>query len=274
MTPDNYNPTTWNWGYILTQAATLGLKIIGAILILVIGYFVATFLSKVLDRVLEKVGFDRLIERGGIKRAMSRTGWDASTLVSKVVFYALMLFVLSFALNVFGPNPISTVLNQFIAFFPNILVAIAIVVLAAAIGSAVRDIVNGAVGGLNYGPALANAAYVGILVMGVFMALNQLHIAPEIVNGLFYACLAIIVGISVVAIGGGGIKPMEERWRSAMSRVDQEVPRIAQQINGASDGQAYRSGSTTVVQTPGQVYPTQPGNMPQTPQNPNSGYMG
>ena len=265
MTPNNYNPTTWNWGYILTEAATLGLKIIGAILILVIGYFVASFLGKVLDRVLERVGFDRMIERGGIKNAMSKTGWDASTLVSKVVFYALMLFVLSFALNVFGPNPISTVLNQFIAFFPNILVAIAIVVLAAAIASAVRDIVNGAVGGLSYGRTLATASYVGIIVMGIFMAMNQLHIAPEIVNGLYYACLAIIVGVSVVAIGGGGIKPMEERWRTAMSRVDQEVPRIAQQINGATDGQSYRTTTVTTPQTPGVVYP---------PQNPNSGYMG
>lgn len=262
----NYNPSTWNVGYILTSAATFGLKLLGCIAILVIGYFVATFLAKALDKILERVGFDRAIERGGIKQAMSRSGWDASTLVSKVVFYALMLFVLSFALSVFGPNPISNALSQFIAYFPNILVAIGIVVLACAIGSAVRDIVNGAMGGLSYGRTIATVASVGIIMLGVFMALDQLNIAPAIVNGLWYAMLAIIVGVSVVAIGGGGIKPMEERWRTAMDRVDQEVPRIAQSAS-----------ATTVTPSMGQpvtpgMYPDQPGTVyPNTPGG--SGYV-
>ena len=63
-------------------------------------------------------------------------------------------------------------------------------------------------GSVSYGKAVANGVGAAILVVGVFMALNQLQIAPAIVSGLFYALLAIIVGVTVIAVGGGGIGPM------------------------------------------------------------------
>lgn len=231
MDTTNYNPMTWDWAYIGAQAGNFGLKLLACLAILFIGYLVAKFLSRIVDRLLVKIGFDRMIERGGIKQAMSRSGYDASALVGKIIFYSLMVFVVAVALNVFGPNPISTIFSQFIAFFPNILVAIFIVVVAASVGSAVRDIVGGALGGLSYGQTIATASYVGIIVLGVFMALNQLQIAPEILNGLWYAVLAIVVGVTVVAVGGGGIRPMEQRWQRALERADMEIPRMAEKIS-------------------------------------------
>src|SRR4051812_39601843 len=99
-------------------------RLLLAIVILVIGYFVAKLLSRLLDAVLKRVGFDRLVERGGIKRALARTNYDASSLLGRVVFFAVMLFVLQFAFGVFGPNPISTMLNAVIAFLPNLFSAV------------------------------------------------------------------------------------------------------------------------------------------------------
>jgi hypothetical protein len=58
--------------------------------ILVIGYMIARFLSKLFNKLLEKIGFDRLVERGGIKRALARTNWDASDILSKVLYYFVM----------------------------------------------------------------------------------------------------------------------------------------------------------------------------------------
>ena len=279
MTPTDYNPMAWNWGFIATQAATFGLKLLGAIIILIVGYYVAGFVAKVLDRVLLKIGFDRIIERGGIKQAMANTGYDAARLVSQIIFYALMIFVIAFALNVFGPNPISDMFSRFIAFFPNILVALVIVIAAAAIGALVRDLIRGAIGGLSYGRTIASTAYVGILMMGAFMALVQLNIAMPIIVGLWYAMLALAVGVGIVAIGGGGIKPMEERWRRALDRADQEVPRLANQVQAQAGNQGYSQpiasgysqGNQPAVP---QIYPNQPGTVYPT-QNPNNpGYSG
>jgi MFS family permease len=251
---NNYNPAIWDWGYLLGQAAMLGLKIFGAVLIFVAGYYVVSFVAKMLDRALNRIGFDRMIERGGIKQAMQGTGTDPSMLLSKIIFYTLMIFVTAFALNVFGPNPISDIFSRFIAFFPNILVSIAIVVIAAAIGSVVRDLVKGAIGGLSYGNGVATASYVGILVLGAFMALTQLNIAMPIIVGLWYAMLALAVGVGIVAIGGGGIKPMEERWRRTLDKADHELPRVKEQFREGSFAEPQRYAQQGMNQ-PGVVYP-------------------
>ena len=90
-------------------------------------------------------------------------------------------------------------------------------------------LVESVLGGLSYGRTLAMVASAAVWVVGIAAALNQVEIAPEIVNGLFYAMLALLVGVGIVTIGGGGIQPMRERWQRALTRIDQEAPRMRQE---------------------------------------------
>src|SRR5262245_18054130 len=106
--------------------------------------------------------------------------------MAKLLFYGLLLFVLQFAFGIFGPNPISNLLTQIIAYIPNILVAAIIIVVAAAVAKGVSDILGISLGGLSYGRWVAKLAATAIIIIGVFAALDQLGIAPTIVNGLFY----------------------------------------------------------------------------------------
>jgi hypothetical protein len=128
--------------------ATFIPKLIAFLVILIAGYFVAKAIAGLLDRLLERVGFDRWVERGGVKRALARSRFDASSLLSQIVFYVVFLFVLQLAFGVFGPNPISDLLEGVIAYLPNIFVAIVILVVGAAIAAPVKVIVEGARGGL------------------------------------------------------------------------------------------------------------------------------
>lgn len=210
-------------------------KLVAFLLILVIGYFVAKAITKVLDRVLERVGFDRAVERGGVGRALAKSKFDASSLLAQVAFYALMLFVLQLAFGVFGPNPVSDLLHGVIAYLPNVFVAILILVIGAAIAAAVKEIVEASLGGLSYGRGLAYGASAAILVVAVFAALDQLEIAPVIVTGLFYAILAIIVGSAIVAIGGGGIWTMRSLWERAAQRAEQESSRVRDEARGSKE---------------------------------------
>ncbi len=205
-------------------------NLIAFLLILVVGYFLSTFLGKLVDKVLTKVGFDRAVERGGIKQALSASGYHPSQILGKLAFYTVFLFVLQLAFGVFGPNPISDLLTRVIAYLPNVFVAIVIVVLAASIAAGAKDLVKATLGGLSYGAALANVAGGAILFVGAIAALNQLGVAPEVVNGLYYAILATIVGVSVVAIGGGGIQPMRARWEAGLSALEQEVPKAREHV--------------------------------------------
>lgn len=203
-------------------------KILLFILILVVGWLIARALASLLDTLLEKVGFDRWVERGGVRRVLGGTEIDASDLLAKIVFYALILIVLQLAFGVFGPNPVSDLIEGIIAYLPNIFVAILIMVVAAYLAAAVRDIVRGVIGGTNLGRFLATASYVAVLVIGIFAALTQLRIAPAIVVGLFYALLAIVVGSTIVAVGGGGIAPMRTRIDKWLNSAEDEVEKMAE----------------------------------------------
>jgi len=204
-------------------------KLVAFLLILAIGYFVAKLIGKAVDKVLERVGFDRAVERGGVKRALARSEYDASTIVGKLVFYALLLFVLQMAFGVFGPNPISDLLTGVIAFLPKAIVAIIIVVVAAAIATAVRELISNALGGLSYGTILANIAAAFILGLGIIAALNQVGIATTVTMPILIAVLATIVGILVVGVGGGLIKPMQARWEGYLDTMSRETTKMRQQ---------------------------------------------
>src|SRR5688572_11641203 len=103
-------------------------KLLLALAVVVAGYFLARLICRLFSGLLERVGFDRLVERGGIKRVLARTRYDASSLLGRLLFYTIMLFVLQLAFGVFGPNPISSLITAVIAFLPNLFAAILIVI--------------------------------------------------------------------------------------------------------------------------------------------------
>ncbi|MRR13512.1 hypothetical protein EG835_13915 [bacterium] len=199
------------------------------------GYLIAKGLQKLTDALLDRVGFDGLVERGGVKRWMARSRFDASDLLARGVFWVGMIFVLQLAFGVFGPNPVSDILNGLIAYLPNVFAAALIVVVAAAVAAVVRDMIDAATGTLSDGKMLANGTAIAIMVVAGFAAASQLGIAPAIVNGLFYAILAAVVGIAIVAIGGSGIIPMREYWSKTLHRVEAEAPMIKQEVRQAPE---------------------------------------
>ena len=204
------------------SVATVAPKLLVFLLILIVGWIIAKLISKAVDKILERVGFDRAVERGGVRKALENSRYDASTIVGKIVYYALVLVVLQFAFGVFGPNPVSDLLAGVIAFLPRLLIALVIVVVAAAIAAAVRDIVTNALSGLSYGRLLGNIASVFILGLGIIAALNQVGIALTVTLPVLIAVLGTIGGILVVGVGGGLIKPMQHRWEDYLTRAERD----------------------------------------------------
>ncbi|MFD0787441.1 hypothetical protein ACFQZ8_26355, partial [Micromonospora azadirachtae] len=211
-------------------------KAVAFVAILVVGWLVAKAALKIVHRILDRVGFDRAVERGGIRRALGRSRYDASGIVAKLVQYGLLLVALQLAFGIWGPNPVSDLIAGVIAWLPRAFVAIVIVVVAAAIASAAKDIVGGALGGLSYGRALGTIAYVFVLGLGVVAALNQIGVATTVTTPVLIAVLATIGGILVVGVGGGLVRPMQSRWETWLTRAEQESHSIAEHAR------AYRAG--------------------------------
>ncbi len=229
------------------DVATFVPKLIGCLIILLIGYLIAKAIEKILDKILKRAGFDTLVERGGVKKALAKSKYDAASILGRVVFYAIMLVVLSMAFGVFGSNPVSGYLDAAVAYLPKVFVAILIVIIASAIAAAVKTLLTDTLGALSYGKFLAGAASAAILVVGIVAALDQLQIARNVVDAVLYAGLAALVGVVVVAVGGGGIEPMRGRWQNVLTKYDQEKPRVQQQVAQAPSmsDQAQHAASTT-----------------------------
>ena len=217
----------------LSTVAVFVPKLIGFLLILVIGIIIAKVVAKAIGTVLEKVGFDKAVERGGVKKALAKSKFDASDIVAKLVYYTLLLFVLQMALGVFGPNPISDLIASVIAFLPKLIVAIIIIVVAAAIAAAVKTLIEGTLGGLSYGKTLAAIASIFILGLGVIAALEQVGVATAVTTPILIAVLATIGGILVIGVGGGLIGPMQKRWEGYLTKAEAEVPKIKEQAKSA-----------------------------------------
>ncbi|QOC92697.1 mechanosensitive ion channel family protein [Micromonospora craniellae] len=211
-------------------------RAIAFIAILVVGWLIARAVLKIVDAVLERVGFDRAVERGGIKRALERTRYDASDILARLAYYAVLLFTLQFAFGVWGPNAISNLIGGVVAWLPRAFVAIVIVVIAAAIANAVRDLVSGALGGLSYGRVLADLTAVFIIALGVIAALNQVGIATTVTTPVLIAVLATVAGILIVGVGGGLVKPMQNRWDGWLHRIAEESRAVREQRQGTQSG--------------------------------------
>ncbi len=214
-----------------TTVATFIPKLLFFFIVLIVGYFLAKLAAKIVDGILERVGFDRAVERGGIKQALSKSKYDASDLVAKLVKYAIILFTLVIAFNVFGPNPISQLLQDVIAFLPSLIVAIIIIVVAAAIAKVVKDLISSTLGGLSYGNVIANIASVFILFLGIVAALNQVGVATTVTTPVLITILATIGGVIVVGAGGGLIRPMQSRWEGWLNNAEREKDTIKAQMS-------------------------------------------
>jgi hypothetical protein len=214
------------WNDAWSSVATFVPKLLAALVIFIIGYFVAKALANITNRVLERVGFDRAVERGGLRRALARSKYDPSDILAKLVYWAVLLLTLQLAFGIFGPNPVSDLLAGIIAYLPRIFVAILILVIAGAVAKAVRDLLGSVLSGVSFGPQLATAAGIAIVVLGAFAALDQLAIAPEIVSGLWWALLAVVAGSLIISFGVGGIPVARGYLQRMAARAEERAPEV------------------------------------------------
>jgi hypothetical protein len=246
--------------------------LLGFLVILLVGYIIATAVSKAVVFLLRKVGFDRFAQRIGLTRLEQRMGvqMDPAGILGKIVFWFLFLIFLVPATNALGLTSVSNILNSLIAYIPNVFVAILVLFLGTLGATFVADIVRGTTASTNIGNPniFANIARWAIIGFASLIALEQLQIAPSLINELFAA----IVGAAAIAFGlafGLGGQDAARRW---LSRGETTMSNAASQIQAQ---QAQQQAQQNIYQQPTATYqqpmqPMQPASYP-TNQMPQQG---
>lgn len=202
------------------EVTTFVPKLLAFVVILLIGWLIAKTLAKAVELLLTRTGFPRLLERAGLGTVLTRSKVDIAGLIVRIVFFFVVLVAAQLAFSVFGANAVSTLIDQVLGYLPNIVVAILLVVVATAIARTVRDIVVAALGGRPFAPVVGTIVYGFLLGLGVIAALTQLGIATAVTLPVLITVLATIGGILVVGVGGGLVRPMQERWQRWLGSME------------------------------------------------------
>ncbi|THV41837.1 mechanosensitive ion channel family protein [Glycomyces buryatensis] len=199
-------------------------RAIAFLAILVIGWFVAKWIGKLVGKLLHKIRLDKVGEKSGLRQYTGK--YELSDLAGKLVYFGLLLFTLQLAFGAFGNNPVSTLLNQLVAWLPQLFIALVIVVVAFAVANAVYELVSGTLEQTNYGKPVARVIQAAIIFVGAVAALGQAGIATTITTPILWTVLASIAGVIIVGVGGGLIGPMRQRWEKMLHSAEGEAAKL------------------------------------------------
>jgi hypothetical protein len=244
-------------GATLAGVGAFVLQLIVFLVILLIGWLIAKGVVKALTFLLNKIGFQRVLDRSGLTKLLAPTGISPIDLLLKLIYYFILLITLQLALGAFGQdNPVSQIVNDIVAFIPSALVAVVIVIVVSAIANVVGDLLRPVLSRFSFGPLLTRIVVIAIIALGVIAALNQIGVAVTVTMPILIAVLAAIVGVVVVGVGGGLIKPMQSRWEGWLGALSHEAAK------------APAPAAATRATTPGAAAPTAGAPAPGAPSDP------
>ncbi|MGH7585963.1 MAG: mechanosensitive ion channel family protein [Gemmatimonadales bacterium] len=187
------------------QLAFLLPPILAALVLLVAGYLLARQVQRWVDATLLRLNFKAVADAGGITEAVERTGkrLDPGSAVAKLAFWLVMLVVILLASTALGLESINEMFGAMIGFLPTLIAALVIVVLSVIMGEFVRVVLLASAGAVAGVPTLAKLAKATVVLIGVFMALTQVGVAPEIVTTAFTLILGAVALAAGLAFGLG-----------------------------------------------------------------------
>jgi hypothetical protein len=181
-------------------------NVIGFLIILVIGFLIARVVKALVTTLLQKAKLDDALHSGQSGQYMEKISPDASpaALIGGVVFWLIFLFVLTAAIGALKIPSVTAFMNTVLNYLPNVIAAVIIFVIAGAIATAVGGAVAKLMGDTPTGKVVGTAVPVLIMGIALFMILNQLKIAPAIVQITYMALLGSVALGAALAFGLGG----------------------------------------------------------------------
>jgi len=226
-------------------------RLIGAAIILLVAWLIARAVKALLTRVLAKTGVDKAVHSGGVgaRVAQAAPGLKPSTVIAQIAFWLILLTGFLIALSALGIPAVDNFVADAIAYLPNVVAAILIVVIAIAIAGVVTAAAAKFMGDTALGRIIAVAAPAVILTIAGFMALVQLRIAVPIVTGAFYIVLGAIALGAAIAFGLGGQGAARRLIDNAYEKGRQNIPQAKAEAQLAKD-RAQQAASSQTQTTP------------------------
>jgi hypothetical protein len=218
-------------------------QVIGALLIILIGWIVAGALARITTEVLKRAGADRLFaEHGGEVYGSQSQRVKPSIVAGELVKWLIRMIFLVAAANVLGMTQVSQLLNQILLWIPNLIVAAVILLLAPLLARFVRRAIDVGAGemGFTNAPLLGRIAEIAIIAFAVVIAIDQLGIAATLVNTLFIGLVGALALAFGLAFGLGGREVAAEITQSWYESSQATAARVRAKADQATARPAPR----------------------------------
>lgn len=194
-------------GAFFTKAAEFLPNLLGALIILFVGWIIAKVVQWSVGKLLRLVNFDSLIEKAGANKFLMKGGIKktGSSLMASLFYWIIMLTVLVTFFNSLGLDVVSNLLNSVILYIPNIIISCVLLVVGMYLAEFVSTLVVAALKNGN----VANAETFGKIAQGAVMffvmaiVLTQLGIGESVITTIVQVTLGGVALALAIAFGFG-----------------------------------------------------------------------
>ena len=211
--------------------------LLGALLILVIGWFIARLVSGLVRKGLRAAGADRALAQGraGEYKQRLAPGLAVSGLVATIAFWFVFGSAILLAVSALGIDALTEAISGVVAYLPNVIAAILILLVAIALAGAVGGLAQRLMGGTMLGRIVQTAVPALIVTIALFMALVQLKIATQIVVATYVLVLGAIALGFALAFGLGGRDVARQMLMGAYESGRQAMPQMREEAQMAKE---------------------------------------
>ena len=220
--------------------------LLAALAILIVGYIVAKVVGGLVNRLLHRAGFDRAVHGAPGGGYVQRVTERPSGLIGTIAFWAIWLGAISIALTALGIEAVSEFVAAVWAYLPNVVVALAIFLIAGAVAAGVATLATRVMGETPLGKIVATAAPILVMTIATFMILDQLMIAESIVTITYAGLIGAIALGSALAFGLGGRDVARRALETAVAKGVENKEEFRQDL----DHGLTRAGDETRVIVP------------------------
>jgi hypothetical protein len=189
--------------------------LLGALIILIVGWIVAKVVRQLIDKLLQLVRFDVLADKTGISEVIRKGDLKISAreVISTLVYWLIIIMVLVMAVDALGLPKASDVLTGLFDYIPSVIAALLVLIVAIFLASFVAGIVQTAAGNAKMPrpEILAGLCRWAIIIFAATIALVELGIAPLLVTTTFNIILGGICLALALAFGLGA-KDTIAKW--------------------------------------------------------------
>lgn len=189
-------------GHTISNAAP---KVVGAILILFLGWLFAKLISNGIARLLKTIKFDELSDKINVTSFLERANVNLapSQFIGKFFYYIFLLLVVNSAAGALGWTSISDEISKLLGILPNLMIAIIFFIVGTYIASFVRDIIRGATSsmGISAGKIISNLVYYFLFMIVTLTALGQAGIDTTIISANLSLILGAILLSAAISYG-------------------------------------------------------------------------